>query len=55
MALEGGSQVGVYRSDVAGHLRVIESGSFISYIVVCASLRAAQRLERTLKTVFDLF
>jgi len=55
VALEGGSQVGVYRSDIAGHLRVIQSGSFVSYLVVCASLRAAQRLERTLKTVFDLF
>ena len=49
-------QTGVYRSDVASHVRVISAGAVESYVVVCASFRAAQRLERTLnRECFQLY
>jgi hypothetical protein len=44
-----------YRSDLAKHVRVIDTASVVSYLVLCGSMRAAQRLERTLKTLFQLF
>lgn len=45
----------LYRSDLANHVRVIESASLVSHLVLCGSMRAAQRLQRTLKTLFQLF
>jgi hypothetical protein len=52
---QSGRRAACYRSDVGRHVRVIESGSLFSHLVLCASLRAAQRLERTLTTLFQLF
>jgi hypothetical protein len=44
-----------YRADLASHLRVLHAGAFTSYLVLCESSRAAQRLQRTLNTALDLF
>ena len=53
--LDGSGACAMYRSDLSRHLRVLEGGSFVSFLVLCASFRAAQRLQRTLNSVFDLY
>jgi hypothetical protein len=45
----------VYRADMARQLRVVQSAAFQSHLVLCASMRAAQRLQRTVAECFDLY
>ena len=55
VSLGGSNHSGVYRSDGARQLRVVQSGAFLSHLVLCASMRAARRLQRTVAECFDLY
>ena len=48
-------QQGACSSDPDSHLRVVHSGSISTFLLICASSRAAQRLQRSLTAASDLF